>query len=77
MNKIESRIRRIEEKLMPRKKTVVIIQYGSDDCTSTVIINNNKYTIPENVDPKQFIEEKTKHLAGVVICILYSASKGI
>jgi hypothetical protein len=68
---IKSRIKRLEEKLMPGKKTIVIIQYGSADSVSTVTINDKNYTIPKNVDPDQFIEENTKHLSGVIMCILY------
>jgi hypothetical protein len=75
MNKNESRLTRIQEKLIPGKKTVVIIQYGSADDTSTLTINDKNYTIPDKVDPDQFIEDKTKHLSGVIICILYLASE--
>jgi hypothetical protein len=66
-------------KLSHRYKSVVTITYSSEDDTGddtcTVTINNKNYKIPGNVDPDQFIEEKTKTLSGAITCILYLSKK--
>jgi hypothetical protein len=83
MSNIFSRLKKIEEKLVPRKKTVVILSCSDDDddddntgdFTSTVTINNRNYKIPENVDPYKFIKEKTKMLSGYIVCLLCFTKK--
>jgi hypothetical protein len=74
-----ARLKKIDVKLRRRHKSVVTITYSSEDDTGddtcTVTINNKNYKIPGNVDPDQFIEEKTKTLSGAITCILYLSKK--
>jgi hypothetical protein len=56
---------------LPRNKTVILISYSSNSDTSYVAINNRNYDIPENINSKSFIEEKTKNLSGIITCVLY------
>ena len=71
MNHNESRLKKIEEIIAPEKRTVVILHYGTAEPESWIEVNGIKHIIPLEADVDEFINEKSKHIRGVCVCILY------
>jgi len=73
MKNYDFRIRRLEEALNPKGKTVTVvtINYTISESESFVIINGKKDFIPDRVNVKNFIEEKVDFYSGVVVCSMY------
>ncbi|MHB8578985.1 MAG: hypothetical protein ACYDA4_03880 [Ignavibacteriaceae bacterium] len=72
-NNYESRLKKIEEILLPKRNTVLIINYITSEPESYLKVNGTKCLIPPGVDAKEFIKEKLKAYGGVVTAIVYLA----
>ena len=71
MNQYESRLKKIEEILSPKKKMVLILDYITIEPASWIEVNRQKYVIPPDADLDKFIHEKVKLIKGIQICTLY------
>ena len=69
----ESRLRRIEDFLIPKRQTVIILDYLTDEPNSWIEIGGKKIIIPPGIDAEEFIKEKTKQIKGISVCAVYLA----
>ena len=69
----ESRLRRIEDFLIPKRQTVIILDYLTDEPNSWIEIDGKKHIIPPGIDAEEFIKEKTKQIKGISVCAVYLA----
>ena len=73
MKNYDFRIKKLEEALNPKEKTVVTINYITSEPESFVMINGKKDLIPDGANVKSFIEEKVNYCSGVVVCSIFLA----
>lgn len=71
MNHYESRLKKIEDILSPKKSMVVILDYITSEPESWIEVDGKRYVIPLDVDIEKFIHEKTKLIKGIRVCSLY------
>lgn len=71
MKNYDSRIKKLEEILTPKGKTVITINYTTFEPESFLLINGKKNLIPDGANVKNFIEEKVDFYSGVVVCSIY------
>ncbi|WKZ68115.1 MAG: hypothetical protein QY331_09125 [Melioribacteraceae bacterium] len=74
MRKLENRLKRIEEILLPKKQTVITIDYKTSESKSSVDIEGKKFEIPKGTNLVDFIIEKIESLRlnGIITCIVYT-----
>jgi hypothetical protein len=72
-NNFESRLKKIEEILIPKKNMVVIINYLTDEPESYFEINGTKYLIPPGINVSEYFKDKLKIYNGVVTATVYIA----
>ena len=73
MKQLEIRLKRIEEILLPKRQTVIILDYLTDEPNSWIEIDGRKIIIPPGIDVEEFIKEKTKQIKGISVCAVYFA----
>jgi len=75
MNRLESRLKRVEEILLPKRQTVITISYQTSESKSSVTIEGKKFEIPKRTSIEDFINGKIESLRlnGIITCIVYSA----
>jgi|YelNatPaOPRAMG01_1025707.scaffolds.fasta_scaffold18948_3 hypothetical protein len=73
MEQIESRLKKIEEILSPKKNLIVLIDYLTSEPESYFEVNGTKYLIPPGVDAYELIKDKLKNYSGVVTVSVYLA----
>ena len=71
MKNYDSRIKKLEEILIPKSKTVILINYITSEPESFIRVNGQKHLIPDEANVKKFIAEKIIDCNGVVICSVY------
>lgn len=75
--RIENRLKRLEEILTPKKKTVITINYKTCEPKSWFELENENYEVPFGVNVREFIDEKIESLrtGGIIFCkIIQSVS---
>ena len=77
MKNYDSRIKKLEEILIPKSKTVILINYITSEPESFIRVNGQKHLIPDGADVNKFISEKAEGYSGRVICFVHLAKKGI
>lgn len=76
MYRIENRLKRIEEILTPKKKTVITISYKTTEPKSWFELESENFEIPFGVNPKEFINAKIEllRLSGIICCVVYNTN---
>ncbi len=77
MYRIESRLKRIEEILLPKKQTIITINYKTSESKPSVKIEGKRFEIPKGVNIEDYINEKIESLClnGIITCSVNSAEK--
>ena len=74
MNTLINRLKKLEEKLYPfqMNKSIILINYLTGRSVREIIINDRNYTVPKNVNLREFINEKAQVINdNVVVCQVY------
>ena len=73
MKNYDSRLKKIEEILIPKRQIVIILDFLTDEPNSWIEIDGKKIIIPPGIDVEEFIKEKTKQIKGIRVCAVYLA----
>ncbi len=71
MKNYESRLKKIQEILAPKRNVVVMILYGTDKPESWCEVNGQKFLIPAKVNHDEFLKDKLKSYSGIVTAVVY------
>ena len=73
MKNYDSRLRKIEEILVPKRNTIVTINYLTSEPESYFELNGDRFSIPPEVNEYEFIKNKLKNYSGIISVCVYIA----